>query len=352
MDAVVLVAGHRYGVDFDVTSRRIVFARGAVTDDADGRPLATPFAVGVDEPLIDASDHDAGFALSGDPDVALADRAVPHLLSVSVAADGYRPATVVVTIPAAPVLPVDAPVVLRRMPLRLTGRVMAAATGAPVAGARIFLTGPSLPAPARALLLSSPLAAGLTSGAVVQGRVTTPVASPVPVKTARAAPAGATAIVLDDVQGLAAGQLLRCGPAERSHWVRVAGAAGPGNVVPVTAPLAVSLREGDPVAPFNLGAVMGPAAAPVGAALAGEAVVIVDAMVAGDVLAITDPPAPARYHGVGIMAGPSGDYAIAGLVRLGAARLAVTAPGFAGQNRLVPLKGAGFSPALDWRLLP
>jgi hypothetical protein len=350
-DAVVLSAGRRYDVVFDRTNRRIVFARGAVTDDADGRPVPPPYAVGVDEPLLDAGDHDGGFALAGDPDVALTDTSIPHALALTIVAHGYRPADAVVTIPVAPIFPIDVPVALRRRPVRLAGRVMAAATGAPVPAARLALTGPALPLPARALLLSPPLAADLGPAAILQGHAIAAVASPVPVKTARAAAAGTIEIFLDDLQGLAPGQLLHIGPPERAHWVEIASLAAP-FVVRLTAPLDLSVREGDPAAPFSLGAAMGPAAAPIGEAFAGEAVIIADAAAAGDVLVITDAPAPARHHMVGAIAGPSGDYAIPGLARLASVRLSVTAAGFTGQNRTIPLPRSSPAATLDWRLIP
>ena len=351
---IVFTAGRRYDVVVDHISRRIVFARGAVTDDADGRPVAPPWRAQVDEPLLDASDHAGGYALAGDPGVALTDTSVAHPLAVAITVTGYHPAAATVTIPAAPVLPVNTPIALRRLPVRLSGRVLAAATDTPVPGAAVALTGPALPLPARALLLSPPLAAALTAAASLQGRAINPVASPVAIKTARAAAAATIEITLDDVQNLAATQLLRIGPPERAHWVRIAAVTA--TSVRLTMPLALSVRDGDPAAPFTLGAVAGPAAAPIGDAFAGEGVVIVDAAATGPVIAVTDGALPLRFHDLGVIAGPGGDYAIAGLARLASLRLTITAAGFTSQTRTVLLPreaaAAASSARLDWRLLP
>jgi hypothetical protein len=352
MDAIVVTASHRYEVDFDMVARRQVFVWGPVSDDSDGRMLAPPYAVSVDEPLLDASIRETGYALAGDPDVALVDHSIAHPLQLGLMVDGYRAVAQTITVPANPVLPLAVPVALRRLPLRLTGRVTAVATGDAVASAEIALTGPPLPNPARALLLSRPLAADLSPTAQLQGHAVVPVASPVPVKTARSASAGVRDILLDDLQGLVAGQLLRFGPPDRAHWAEIGTLPGAPGLVRLTEPLALSVRESDPAGPFTLGVAVGPAATLIGAAFAGEGIIITDATPSGDIVVITDPPAPAHYHGLGVVSGLAGDYAIAGVARLARISLAITATGFTGQTRIVPLPGIGNTLTLDWRLQP
>lgn len=359
-DATILTAGHRYDVVYDLTLRTLAFVTGAVTDDGDGRAVAPPYSVAVDEPLLLADAHDFGFALTGDPDVVFTDTSVPHPLAVAIEAQGYRPAALAVTIPAGPVFPIAAPVALRREPVRLTGQVTVLASGAAVAGAHVTISGPPLPAPRRAVLLGQPLAADLKPGAALQGHWVSAVGSPVPVKTAQAAAAaGAMEILVDDRQALATGQLLRLGPPERAHWVKIATvSATPANMalpgtVALTAPLPGSLRLGDSVAPFALGALDGPLCAPIGAAFAGEAVVILNNLPGGDVVVITDAGEPDRYALVGVLTGPRGDYAANGMARLAAPVLTVAASGFATQNRVCPLPRAPRADATaDWRLKP
>ncbi|WP_157217404.1 hypothetical protein [Flavisphingomonas formosensis] len=352
MDAVVITAGRRYEIDFDIVTRRQVFVWGSVSDDSDGSAMLPPYAVSVDEPLLDASIHDLGYALAGDPDVALADTSIAHALQIGVTSDGYRPATQTITVPANPILPLVRPVALRRLPLRLTGRVINAATGAGIAGAAVALTGPVLAAPAVAVLLSSPLVANLSGGAQLQGHGIAPIASPVPIKTAHAATAGSRELVLDDLQGLSPGSLLRFGQPDRAFWTEIALLPGAPGLVRLAEPLARSVREGDPAAPFALNAAVGPLASALGAAYAGEGILIADAAPGGAILVITDPPEPPRYHGLGALTGASGDYAIDGVARLAKLRLAITASGFSGQTRMVPLPDTGRSFTLDWRLQP
>lgn len=359
MDAVVTTAGHRYEIVFDRTARTLVFVMGAVTDDSDASTVTPPYRVTTDEPLLRASGHDTGYALIGDAEVVLTDAAIPHPLSITILRDGYRPASLNLVVPVNPIFPIQAPIALRRTPLRLTGRVTALATGAPVAGAQLSITGPTLLPPQRAVLLGQPLAADLTLAATVQGHAIGPAGAPVPIKTTtRLAPAGAIEIEIDDRQGLAVGQLVRFGTAEAPHWAEIAmvGSAPadptqPGTIG-LTVPLTRSLRPGDAVTPFTLGAAAGPLCAPIGAAFAREALLILDAVPAGDVVAITDPPAATRYAALGAASTPLGDYAIDGLARLARPVLTVTAAGFTTQNRPFPLPRSQNAAIFDWRLTP
>ncbi|SIT58612.1 hypothetical protein BQ8794_50714 [Mesorhizobium prunaredense] len=362
MDARVVTNGHVYDVTYDRVMLWQVLVHGAVIDDCEDQPapVAAPFDVSVDDALLRASGHDAGYALAGDPDVALHDHTVAHTLEVDLSAVGFRDRHVSVTVPAAPVFPVvAADVAMRRVPVSLQGRIMTLATGDPVPGARIDLLGPALPAPRRAVLLSSPLARALTAAATVRGKALAAVASAVPVKTARdEAPAGAVRLLLDDRQGLAPGQLLRFGPAHRAHFAQIQSVSNdPANLalsgtMTLTAPLARGVRRGDAAAPFTLGANAGPSAAPVGDAFAGEAVLILDDLVAGDVLVVTDAPNPLAFHARGIVADASGRYLIQGLSRLQRPLLRITAAGFAALSRAVPMRWAQPVSPLDWRMTP
>lgn len=360
MDATIVTAGHRYDVAFDRTLRTRVFVMGRIVDDADGLAVAPPLRVAADEPLLQASAHEAGLALAGDPDVLFLDTAIAHPVAFTVEGEGFRPAAQTIVVPPNPVFPLDAPVALRRAPVRLSGRITELASGAAIAGARVTITGPVLPAPRRATLIAQPLAADVSPGGGFQGHGLAAIASPVPVKTAMlAADAGSDEILVDDRQGLAAGQLLRFGAVERAHWAEIAEvSAVPANMalpgtLTLTAPLARSLRLGDAAAPFALGAPVGPACAPVDAAFAGEAVLILDDLPAGDIIAIADPPAPTRYATAGALSGPLGDYAVDGLSRMARPILSVAAAGFATQNRACPLPRPPTSAfSLDWRLAP
>jgi hypothetical protein len=361
MDARIVTNGHVYDVTYDRSAVWQALVRGAVIDDCeDGpAPLAAPFDVSVDDALLRASSHDAGYALAGDPDVALRDHAVAHTLEVDLSAIGFRDRHVSPTVPVAPVFPVIADVAMRRLPVALQGRVVTLATNDPVPGARIDLVGPALPVPRRAVLLASPLVRALGPATAVQGRALTAVASAVAIKTANEeTPAGAADVLLDDRQNLAANQLLRFGPESRAHFVQIqsvspnpANMALPG-LVTLTAPLARGVRRGDAAAPFALGAIVGPSAAPLGEAFAGEAVLILDDLVGGDILAITDAPKPDAFHAMGSVADADGRYLLQGLCRLRNPVLRVTAAGFTALSRAAPMRWTQPVSQLDWRMRP
>ena len=360
MDAIVISGGRTYEITYDRNCVTTVFVAGSVLDDAGNVPVPAPYRVAVDEPLLTASDHDAGYALAGDPDVALIDHTIPHVLNLTIEADGFHRRDLVVTVPPSPTLPMAGPTAfLRRRSVALRGRVLALQTGNPIPGAALSLAGPPLPAPQRAVLLSSPLALPLSAAATIRGRILVPVGSPVPDKTAvAAAVAGATEFVVDDRQGLATGQLLRLGSPERAHFAEIAAVpptppnlALPGPIA-LTAPLARSVKLNDSATPFTLGANAGPLCHPVGETFAGEAIIVLDAQPAGDVLRIVDPSNPAVYHAQGVTAGSDGSYAIAGIARLQNPVFRVAAAGFTPQTRTWPVRWGAPTSILDWRLAP
>jgi hypothetical protein len=360
MDAVVITGGRRYEVTYDRNCVTTVFVAGPVLDDAGNVAVPAPYRITGVEPLLKTSDHDLGYALAGDPDVALIDHTIPHILDLTIEAEGFHRRDLAVTVPVSPVFPIAGPTAfLRRRSVALRGRVFALQSGNPVPGAALSLTGPALPPPQRAVLLSSPLARPLSAAATIRGRNLLPVASPVPDKTATvAAAAGDTEILVDDRQGLGAGQILRLGPAERAHFAEIAAVpptppnlALPGPVM-LTAPLARSVRLNDRATPFALGANAGPLCHPVGETFAGEGIIILDALPAGVVLRIIDPPNPAVFHAQGATAGPDGAYVIAGITRLQSPVFRAAAAGFTAQTRTWPVRWDVPTSLLDWRLVP
>ena len=360
MDAVVVTAGNTYEVTYDRNCVTTVFVTAPVVDDAGNVPVPVPFAVTANEPLLVASDHEFGYALAGDPDVALADHSVAHDLEVSITAGGFRRRDLVLTVPANPQFPVAGPTaLLRRYPVALRGRVFALQTGNPIGGATIELVGPALPVPQQAVLLASPLANALSPAATIQGRALVPVGSPVPIKTARAAAVpGDTFVMLDDRQGLATGQILRFGPVERAHFAEIALVPPtPPNLtlpgpVQLTAPLARSVRLSDAVTPFALGGNVGPTCNLVGETFAGEGIIIVDAQPQGGILRLFDPPNPPAYHAQGAVTGADGTYFIAGIVRFQRPVFRAAAAGFTAQTRTLPIQWTQPTSNLEWRLTP
>lgn len=358
MDAIVTVGAREYAVYFDrVPTRRCVVA-GRLTDDADGRPIAREARIVVDEPLLRPEYSDDSYGLAGDPDVALADMTVPHNLTFIVSAPDYREGLFTVTVPASPTGPVVRDVALRRLPARVSGRVLGRTAGPnptylPVAGALIDITGPTGPGGEKPLLLGQPLRRDPGPGATLRGRGLTAQ----PLRTAAAdARSGQERLVLADGGGVVAGQLLRFGPPERRHWAEVADIIpdpdrpAPAALVTLVEPLAGSVGAGDSVAPFAAGAFSGSVGTPQGPAFAGEALLWVDAIPAGgDVVVLREAGFPHQYYDRGVFSGPGGDYEIHGFARLGSCEMTVTAAPFIPQMRVVP---AARLAALDWRLAP
>lgn len=360
MDAIVISGGRTYEITYDRDCISSVFVAGPVLDDAGDVPLATPYRVIVDEPLLVASDHDIGYALVGDPEVALIDHTIPHVLNLTIEVEGFHPRNLFVTVPANPTLPIAGPTAfLRRRSVALRGRVFALQTGNPIPGATVTLIGPALGAPQRPVLLSSPLVRPLSAAATIRGRNLVPVASPVPDKAATVAvAAGATEITLNDRQGLGAGQVLRIGPLERAHFAEIAAVpptppnmALPGPVW-LSAPLARSVRINDIASPFALGGNVGPVCHPLGETFVGESIVILDGQPGGDVLRIIDPPNPVAFYAMGVTAGSDGAYAIPGVARLQNPVLRAAGAGFTAQTRTWPVRWNEPTSTLDWRLAP
>lgn len=358
MDAVVTAGGRDYSVTFDGAVRRQAFVTGALRDDADGRGIAREALLQCDERLLGTALTDSDYALTGDVQVALTDRSVPHALSLRISAAGYRQATASVNVPAFPALPVRHDLGLRRMPAQIRGRVLGKSAGPtpeflPVAGARITVSGPMGPGGELPMLLAQPLTADPVAGANLRARALAPQPGLVALEPALA---GDPCVALVDGSGVAAGTVLRLGVPGRGSWAEVASViAHPDRPAPaalafLTEPLAGSTSAGAAIAAFIKGAFTGPTATPAGTAYAGEAQLWVDALPgAGDVLVLLQPGHPDRYHDRDVLSGPAGDYLVQGFARMGTADLRVSAAGFVTQTRSLPVHRILSGP-LDWLL--
>jgi hypothetical protein len=361
MNTIVTANGRSYLVTYDRTATFGALVTGAVLDDCDGQQLAPPYTVTASDPTLIASGKARGYLLAGDPEVNLADHTVTHALTIDIDAQGFRPQTLAITVPANPLFPVAGPDAnLRRRPVTLRGRVSARRTGIPVPGAQIALTGPALPAPQQLVALASPLIGDLSGAATIQGHSLMAVASPVPIKAVVAtADAGTATLRLDDRQNLLGGQIIRIGPAFRPRFVQIASVsttppnpALPGDVT-LKEPLAYSVRPGDSAAPFILGAPLAPPAHPVGNAFKGEGVLMLDAPAAGAVLMISDPAAPTdRFHARDIVCDGRGEYVLEGIARLPRLILTATAAGFSRLSQTWLVTWDSQITTFDWALVP
>lgn len=306
-----IVDTRTYRVVSDGFRQYSAIVRGAVTDDATGRAPGAPISVVSDVPALRPWAGTTGrYGFAGDPALVFEDLSVPHTVTCTVSAPGYRPSVVAISIPANPVFPVIAPLVaLRRLPVSLQGRVTNVNTKAPVAGAYIELSG-GIPVP-HPLLLRTPVALRHVAG-TVQGMTMTPVALAPARTVVKEAGRGATTVKVNDRGAFAAGQIAQLGVDRVARYAQIAAVnpdpddPGASGWLDVAAPLADGVVAGTPVLAFTA-APSGPVGVLARVAEAGEAVIALSgAMPTGRVVRISDAPQPDEYLGVGALTDASG----------------------------------------------
>jgi hypothetical protein len=349
----------RAGTVVDLTARQLVLAVLRVLDEDGTTPvrLPDPPPPGRDPRVAVLAREPGLLAMAGDPALLLPGPGNPPSVTLMLSLPGFRATEVTLALPPGAVPPVMLPdLVLRRLPRDLTGRIVAAASGAPLAGITVAIA-PAAPLAGNLLLLSPPLGADLPAGTAVRGFALNPVGGAVPVKHLHVpAEAGTTAIELDDRQDLAAGQILRFGPPGRRSFGRIRFVAtGPApltdpGLVLLDAPLVASLRQEDAAEACALGAPAGPGSMTLGQAYAGEGLLVTAAAVAPGAALAIGPAATAALHGSPAPSDADGRYRIPGLARLPRLTASVAAPGFAPRSRtVIPVTG---STSLDWQLTP
>ncbi len=243
---VVFANDLAYTVIDDFTSTFQELVHGLVTDEIAGAPPIEFAAVTVDRPDLVPKFVEGGlFAISGYPERI----ATPLNVLLTVRVAGYVPATIPIPIPAVPVYPIDAgTVAVRRQPVRLQGRVVEN-TGArlPIPNASVdILT-------ANTFAARSPIHFDHGSGVTVRSRALTPSGAPKTLATvARSASSDAT---LNNVGGLASGNLLRFGDDIDAEYA-VIDTLGPApNQVLLTSPLRRTFAAGTTVQRTTRGAI-------------------------------------------------------------------------------------------------
>jgi len=228
-----VVANERiYEVVDDVTTVVEAFAIGRAIDETTGERVVVPLRARLATPRNAAAARTTaagGFGVTGIRDVAMPDPLTSYDFDLIIDADGFQRAAFTIVVPAGSTLPVALPdVTLRRTPVRMQGRVVQAVGGAPVAGARVELVDPSLPATARVISLRTPCAYAHAAGTPVRAATVTPGAA---TQTVEAAVAGDRSMVLQNRTGIGAGTVLRVGQARVHEYVEV---LGPGAGAPTT----------------------------------------------------------------------------------------------------------------------
>lgn len=325
-----------YTVVGDLTKVSRALVVGRVEDELTGEPPQGSVTVrttkaGVSVKVL----RDGMFCLAGQ-----AARVFPQLattggeLDLVITAAGYRGWSEVIAIPQNANLPVSLlPVQLRRVPVRLQGRVVKDTSGRPpIPGAKVLAVGgPS--AFEHAVALRSPLYFAHAKGADVQECQFTPSGSPL--QLVSAAPAKSRTLTLSRRTGLAVNDVLRFGAEIGVEYASVESLdALPADL---NLPGRVTLRnalhrsyavnaEVQKVTTSMVGAVLHLAQP----ADAGDGLALLDAPTNAEALAIESAAAPvAEYHALGALTDEDGYYHLNGIARVGVVELEASALGFA-----------------------
>ena len=294
---------------------------GVLTDEVFGAFSAPVFAVELARPDLDTKVLSNGmYAIAGYPDQSFPKLATTsYLVSYVLTAPGFRDHAVTVTIPANAMFPVPAPTAaMRRLPVRIQGRVVNNATRLPIAGASVASIDPTTPPAIHTSALRSPLYFAHASGAAVQ---------PVSIASAGSAlltenVAGAAQVLnLSTRTGLAAGSIVRLANATGVRLeYGVVDHLGPGSA---SAPGQVFLRNalnrsypvvGTAVAFVNA-TLIGAAATLAVDANAGDGVVLASQLFSQTIAIETGGPL-AEVHEVGALSDSDGYYGFDGIGRV------------------------------------
>ncbi len=347
--------GYTYTVVDDTTMRFNALIFGLLSD-AVSQQAISAFTIATDHPLIEARRAAPGiFVLAGVTDGAFPDRTRDYVVNLSITAPTYRPLTHAIAIHPTTLLPLDlGELMLLPLPVSLRGRVTQAnGNGSPIAGARITLVDDPNPPPAteHPLVLSQPLVLDHPVGTVARECQLTPVGSQR--RVVFAAQAGAISLALDDLSGLAPGDLLRFDAGEHNF---VAAVGSPrAYEITLRHPLQASLNAGALAQPITVTIPGGGASAQLTQpAQAGDGVLILDAALGVDAVEI-DSAAAVEYRAVGALTNADGFYRLNGITRLQSLWLEAAAAGWsplASPVRHVVVYDAGAANVVDFTLEP
>ncbi len=347
--------GYTYTVVDDTTARFSALIYGLLSDAVSKQPISN-FTITTDHSLIEARRAAPGiFVLSGKVERVFPDRTANYVINLSISAPTYRPLTRSIAVYPATTLPLDlGELTLLPLPVSLRGRVTQAnGNGAPIAGARIRLVDDPNPPPAteHPLALSQPLALDHPVGTTVRECQLAPVG--IGRQVVFAAPAGVTSLALDDLNGLAPGDLLRLGT-DAYNFIAAVGSPRPYEIT-LRHPLPAALSTGTLVQPISVTIPFGGATAGLSQpAAAGDGVLILDTALNVDAVEI-DSAAAVEDRPVGVRTDADGYYRWDGITRLQSLWLDAAAAGWsplASPIRHVVVYAAGTANVVDFALEP
>lgn len=314
--------GTLYTVVTDVTTTYLAVITSAVTDEIFGTFNAPGFLIDLARTDLQTKTTVEGlYALTGYPVLSFPKlSSTDYWVSYTLEAPGYRDYPMKVKIPQGTLFPVTVPsVAMRRLPVRLQGRVVSDTSGLPIAGALVVaVDNPSPPPPPvpHTMLLRTPLYGPHLKNATVQQVNMTPGAA---LQLQLPARGGSSAVTLQSTAGVTAGSLLRFQTPllTQVEYAQVQSLGpGPGQVNLTTA---LNRSYGALTATaVNLvtAALAGTVAHLLTDANAGDGILVADTLLPVSTLAIDAGIAAVEYHEAGAITDSNGYYGFDGVGRV------------------------------------
>ena len=311
--------GTLYTVVTDVTTTYQAAITGAVTDEIFGAFNSPGFTIDLTRTDLQTKTTIEGlYAITGYPLLSFPQlSSTSYAVSYTLEAPGYRDHPLTVTIPQNTLFPVSAPSVpLRRLPVRLQGRVVSDMTGLPVAGALVVAVDNPTPPSAHTMLLRTPLYGAHAQNAPVQQATISSTGS---AQLTQAVTGGATTLMLNNTSGLSAGSLLQLVTPSPTQveYAQVLSLGPATGQVNLTKPLNRSYGAGTATT-VNIvtAALTGTVAHLLTDANASDGTLVADTLLQVTTLAIDAGSAAVEYHEVGAIADSNGYYAFDGVGRV------------------------------------
>lgn len=322
----ITVNDHLYEVVDDCSSVYTVIITGAVTDEILGKLYAPAFSVEVARNDLQSKTTAQGlYAISG-----YVNASFPKLSSISYTIDftlrapGFRDYSLTIILPVNPVFPLPVPAAaMRRLPVRLQGRVVLDASGVPVSGATVVtVDNPNPPSPPppppipHTMLLRSPLYFAHPVNTPVQ-QVT--LATTGTAKLTQPAAVGSTSLLLDNTAGLTGSAFVQLATPSLT-LVEYATVKGPGSQpgeVLLNNPLNRSYAVGTAsTVQFVTATTTGAVSKLLLDADSGDGLLVADQLLQVATLVVDDGSPVVEYHEAGALTDSNGYYAVDGIGRV------------------------------------
>jgi hypothetical protein len=328
----VEVRNRTYTVVDDLTIVYRVLIIGVARDEITGEPPRIKFTVRVEQEGLQAKTLDGGlFCIAGYLERVFPDLSATGPVDLVITAPGYREASLPVNIPPNATFPVDAgDVVLRRLPIRIQGRVVEDTTDRnPISGTKILIVDDP-PVTEHVVALRTPLHFDHANGVTVRQRQLD--SDGVDRELVAQAPAGSRTLSLNNRIDLASDNVLRIGSGSQVEFIMIdslipADPAQPGEVT-LGNVLNHTFLAATPVQKVTPGAT-GMTRSLVREADAGDGVLILDGVLNVDTIEVVDPtPEQVEYHALGALTDAEGFYRFDGIGRVRTVHLEASATGF------------------------